>query len=166
MTSPPPLHGLHHLKLPVSDLDTSLGWYEAVLGATHVKQFDHYDNDGVRYAAIVALPGVPTPLELRWAPQAAGVMRECDPVMLAVETRGQLDAWAERFDDLGADHSPVLEGAAGHLLVVADPDGIFIRFGDLPPGGLADITMPTGNPEPDDRWLNPPPMQHPRRAAR
>ena len=25
---PPPLQGIHHLKLPVSDLDTSLTFYE------------------------------------------------------------------------------------------------------------------------------------------
>ena len=47
MSTPPPLHGLHHLKLPVSDLHTSLG-YQRVLGAKHLPQFDHIDDDGAR----------------------------------------------------------------------------------------------------------------------
>jgi catechol 2,3-dioxygenase-like lactoylglutathione lyase family enzyme len=161
----PSLHGLHHLKLPVSDLDASIDWYRHALGATHLEQFDHIDDDGERYAVIMALPGVDVPLELRWAPEGASAMRQCDPIMLAVDTRERLDEWAEHFDAVGADHSPVMKGGAGHLLVVADPDGIYIRFGDLPTGGVANITMPKGNPEPGDPWLNPPPMQHPRRRV-
>ena len=64
----PPVSGLHHLKLPVSDLDTSLHWYERVFDAEHLAQFDHFDDNGARYAVIIAIPGLPTPLELRWAP--------------------------------------------------------------------------------------------------
>jgi len=36
-----------------------------------------------------------------------------------------------------------------------------IRIADLPPGGVENIRMPKGDPEPDDPWLKPPPMQHP-----
>lgn len=42
----PVQHGLHHLKLPVSDLDSLLAWYERVFGAQHLAQFDHLDNTG------------------------------------------------------------------------------------------------------------------------
>jgi catechol 2,3-dioxygenase-like lactoylglutathione lyase family enzyme len=158
----PALSGLHHLKLPASNLDVSLDWYRRVFGAQHLTQFDHIDDDGVRYAVIIAIPGLSTPLELRWAPGAAVAMRGCDPIMLAVESTEALDAWARHFDSLGVAHSGVIQGGAGHLLVVADSDGIYIRIGEVPAGGVENIQMPKGDPEPDDPWLNPPPMQHPR----
>jgi catechol 2,3-dioxygenase-like lactoylglutathione lyase family enzyme len=66
----PALVGLHHVKLPVSDLDTSVAWYARVLGAQPQPQLDHLDDSGARYAVIMVLPGVPVPLELRWAPGA------------------------------------------------------------------------------------------------
>jgi hypothetical protein len=50
-------------------------------------------------------------------------------------------------------------------MVLADPDGIYIRIGEVPAGGVADITMPEGDPEPDDPWLKPPSMYHPCRVG-
>jgi NAD(P)-dependent dehydrogenase (short-subunit alcohol dehydrogenase family) len=35
----PRLRGLHHLKLPVTDLDASLVWYQRVFDAEHLTQF-------------------------------------------------------------------------------------------------------------------------------
>src|ERR1700681_5108741 len=67
----PRLKGLHHIKLPVTDLDTSLNWYRRVFDAEHLARFDHYDGAGTRYAVILQLPGVDIPIELRWAPDAA-----------------------------------------------------------------------------------------------
>jgi hypothetical protein len=58
----------------------------------------------------------------------------------------------------------VIQGGAGHLLVLADPDGTYIRIADVPSGGVENIKMPKGDPEPDDPWLKPPPMQHPHRG--
>jgi catechol 2,3-dioxygenase-like lactoylglutathione lyase family enzyme len=153
--------GLHHLKLPVSDLDGSLGFYRRVFGAQHLPQFDHIDGSGARYAAIIAIPGLSTPLELRWAPSGASAMRGCDPINLAAESGEALQAWAQHLDLLGVEHSSVIQGGAGHLLVLADPDGIYIRISEVPAGGVENIKMPKGNPEPDDPWLNPPSMRHP-----
>jgi catechol 2,3-dioxygenase-like lactoylglutathione lyase family enzyme len=164
MSTAPALAGLHHLKIPVSDLDASLRWYQNTFGAAHLEQFDHFDDDGARYAVIIAIPGLPTTVELRWAPKAASAMRECDTITLAVNSPEDLQAWAAHLDSQHVEHSPVIKGAAGHLLVVADPDGIFIRIGDVPTGGVTEIKMPQGNPEPDGPWLNPPAMQHPRRT--
>jgi catechol 2,3-dioxygenase-like lactoylglutathione lyase family enzyme len=159
--SVPPLLGLHHLKLPVSDLDASIDWYGKVFGAEYLPQFDHIDGSGVRYAVILDVPGLPAPLELRWAPQAAGAIEGYDPIDLAVDSVDALRAWIAHLDDLGVDHSPVISAGAGHLMVLADPDRIFIRIAEVPAGGVDDIKMPDGDPEPDDLWLKPPSMQHP-----
>jgi catechol 2,3-dioxygenase-like lactoylglutathione lyase family enzyme len=155
------VRGLHHLKTPISDRAGSLRWYRDVFGAEHLQQFDHFDDDGARYAAIVAVAGLPPTLELRWAPKAAAAIRECDTITLAVGSVDELQAWAAHLDSAHVEHSPVTNGAAGHLLII-DPDGIFIRMADVPAGGVTEITMPKGNPEPDGPWLNPPAMQHPR----
>jgi catechol 2,3-dioxygenase-like lactoylglutathione lyase family enzyme len=163
-SDPPALSGLHHLKLPVANLDTSLDWFQRVFGAQHSPQFDHIDADGVRYAVIVAIPGLSTPLELRWAPGAAAAMHGIDPINFAVESADELDAWAWHLDSQGVQHSSVIQGGAGHLLVLADPDGTYIRIADVPSGGVENIKMPKGDPEPDDPWLKPPPMQHPHRG--
>ncbi|HEY2447431.1 MAG TPA: VOC family protein [Mycobacterium sp.] len=157
----PPLVGLHHLKLPVTDLDTSIDWYRRVFDAEHLPQFDHIDSSGVRYAVIMAVPGLPAPLELRWAPAAAAAMHGYDPIMLAAQSADVLGAWARHLDAEGVDHSAVIIGGAGHLMVLADPDGTYIRIGEVPAGGVGDIAMPAGDPELDDPWLHPPAMQHP-----
>jgi catechol 2,3-dioxygenase-like lactoylglutathione lyase family enzyme len=159
--SAPPLLGLHHLKLPVSDLDASIDWYKRVFDAEYLAQFDHVDGSGVRYAVIINVPGLPVPVELRWAPKAANEIRGYDPIDLAVDSVDALQEWTTHLDGLGVDHSPVITGGAGHLMVLADPDGIFIRIAEVPAGGVADITMPDGDPEPDDLWLKPPSMRHP-----
>jgi len=76
----PRLRGLHHLKLPVTDLDASLVWYQQVFDAEHLTQFDHLGDDGVRYAVILAVPGLNVPIELRLAPKAAAATVGYDPV--------------------------------------------------------------------------------------
>jgi catechol 2,3-dioxygenase-like lactoylglutathione lyase family enzyme len=47
----PGLVGVHHLKLPVSDLEATIAWYQRVLSAQHLSKFDHVDSSGTRYAA-------------------------------------------------------------------------------------------------------------------
>ena len=47
--APPPLQGIHHLKLPVSDLDTSLTFYQRAFGARRIPAADHRRaSDGSR----------------------------------------------------------------------------------------------------------------------
>lgn len=157
----PQLAGLHHIKIPVTDLDQSLRWYQDVLGAQHLQQFDHHDDAGARYAVILGIPGVGTTIELRWAPRAAVAMRECDPITLAVDSVATLTGWVEHLDSLGADHSGLLTGGAGTLLVIRTPDDLFLRIAEMPAGGVENIVMTEGNPEPDGPWLNPEPMRHP-----
>ncbi|MBV9794147.1 MAG: VOC family protein [Actinobacteria bacterium] len=159
--SAPTTKGLHHVKLPVSDLGASLAWYQRVLGAQHLEQFDHYGDRGERYAVILAVPGCDVPVELRWAPNAAQAMNGYDPVDFAAGSAEDVAAWAAHLDAEGIEHSPVSPGAAGALLVFPDPDGTFLRMLELPAGGVADIKMAEGNPEPDGPWLAPPSMRHP-----
>jgi catechol 2,3-dioxygenase-like lactoylglutathione lyase family enzyme len=156
------LSGLHHLKIPVADLERSLDWYERVFDAVHVSGLDHFDGDGTRYATILNVPGIPVPLELRWAPIAARALRECDIIVLGIDSAEQIADWAERFDANEVEHSPTLVGAAGPLVVLVDPHGSFIRLMVTPPNGATAHTLPARHQNPEDPWLNPAPMRHPR----
>lgn len=105
---PPPLQGIHHLKLPVSDLDTSLTFYERAFGARRIPEADHRRvADGSLYAYILTVPGLGTALELRLDPERAERHRLFDPVTIAVRDRATLDAWDEYLTGQGIVHSEV-----------------------------------------------------------
>ena len=110
----PRLQGLHHVKLPVSDLDTSLSWYQRVFDAQYLSQFDHYDRAGCRYAVILRLPGVDIPIELRWAPRAAAATIGYDPVHFVAGDTDDLLAWMKHLDGLGIEHSPAHHARGRH----------------------------------------------------
>jgi len=61
--------GIHHVKLPVSDLARSREWYERVLGHTVEREFP--DDDGVIRGVGGRLPGAGVPVALRQDAQAA-----------------------------------------------------------------------------------------------
>jgi Glyoxalase/Bleomycin resistance protein/Dioxygenase superfamily len=158
----PPLAGLHHLKVPVTDLDTHLDWYQRVFDASLVPGLDHIDSEGARYAAILEIPGVPVPLELRWAPAAGEALRGCDILVLAVDSAGELADWVAHLDTLDVTHSPILTGGGGPVLVMVDPDGKFIRLMVVSPEGVSVQTLSGTRSDPEGPWLNPIPMRHPR----
>jgi hypothetical protein len=146
----------------VANLATSLDWYQAVFGAEHLSALDHLDSDGTRYAVILRIPGVPVPIQLRWAPAAALALRECDVIVLAVDSADELDIWVEHLDAHKVTHSPILARGGGPIVVMADPDGKFIRIMLSPAGGIVAQTLPRGHLDPEGPWLNPAPMRRPR----
>jgi catechol 2,3-dioxygenase-like lactoylglutathione lyase family enzyme len=146
----PALAGLHHLKFAVSDLDASLAFYEAALGARRIAAFDHRRHDGTVYAVILDVPGLGTYLELRQDRDAAAAQAGFDPVTFAVRTRSDLDLWASHLDRRGIEHSPTLTGLLGWLLVFDDPDGRRLRF------YTREVHGPELAPSRDERWLGPP----------
>ena len=132
----PEFGGIHHVKLPVADLDRSARWYSDVLGARRLTELDHRRPDGTLFAVILDVPNLGTKLELRLDPATAKALGEYDFITLAVEDRAALDRWIEHLDNLGVDHSPPVVALVGWLLVVPDPDGLRLRFYTTEPHGL------------------------------
>jgi quinol monooxygenase YgiN/catechol 2,3-dioxygenase-like lactoylglutathione lyase family enzyme len=128
--------GIHHIKLPVSDLERSTDWYSTVLGARRLTKLDHRRPDGTLFAVILDIPGLPGRLELRLDPATAGALNGYDFLTLAIADRPALDTWVVRLDALGIRHSPPIVAMVGWLLVVPDPDGLRLRFYTTEPHGL------------------------------
>ena len=124
----PTLRGIHHLKLFVSDLEANLDWFERALGAERQPEFDHRKPDGELFAVIIRIPGIEPAVELRHDADGAHRVSGLDFLTFTVDTRETLKAWAERLDLVGIEHSPILVGLVGWLLVTRTPDHLYLRF--------------------------------------
>lgn len=123
----PSLAGVHHVKIPVTDLPRSRSWYERVFGFR--AQFEFPDDDGVVRGVAGTVPGFgDTLVAFRENPAAARGSQDFDPVGFAVRDRADVEAWAEYLDTLGIAHSPVIDASIGWLLVFHDPDRIELHL--------------------------------------
>ncbi len=139
---PPALVGIHHVKFPVSDLARSRAWYERVFDLRAVLEFAD-EEDGVVRGIAYEIPGLPeVGVALRENPAAARGITGFDPVSFAIADRDAAQAWADRLDELGIPHSPVIDATVGWLLVFHDPDGTEIHLYSMERHGLD----PTGRP--------------------
>ena len=126
--SRPRLSGLHHLKIPVSDLEESLNWFERVFAGVRNPAYDHFDRDGHRFAVVLDLPGFASMVELRLAPRYAKDLRGFDPIIFSAPTRADLVAWQQHLDSLGIDNSGIIYGIVGWTLIWHSPDGLSVRI--------------------------------------
>jgi catechol 2,3-dioxygenase-like lactoylglutathione lyase family enzyme len=148
--------GLHHLKVPVSDLDASVAWYEKALRATVQGDLDHRDPEGNLFARMLQIPGLEVLLELRLAPKAAAATDGYDPITLQVDDLTHLRQWLDHLDAAGVRHSPELRSMIGFLLVVPDPDGLMIRIHTKP---AASAELDSAGADHDSPWTTPPIMK-------
>ncbi|MDX6354962.1 MAG: hypothetical protein QOF98_1865 [Streptomyces sp.] len=132
-----PAHGgIHHIKLPVGDLERSAEWYGAVLGARRLTELDHHRPDSTLFAVVLDVPGLDCRLELRLDPGTAGALDGFEFLTLAVADRAALDRWTAHLDALGVQHSPPVVAMVGLVLVIPDPDGLRLRLYTDQPHGL------------------------------
>jgi catechol 2,3-dioxygenase-like lactoylglutathione lyase family enzyme len=145
----PPLIGIHHIKIPVSDLDRSLRFYETAFGATRIPQWDHRsEHDGTLYAYILDFPGLGCKVELRLNPRAARRLKYFDTVTIAVKDRATLALWATHLAEKAIPHSPVITAIQAWLIVVEGPDHYRLRLYTLETHG------PEVEPDEDNPWLS------------
>jgi catechol 2,3-dioxygenase-like lactoylglutathione lyase family enzyme len=125
MSHPIAVSGVHHVKVPVTELARSRSWYAEVLSLAVELEFR--DDDGtVRGVAFERRNGLT--LCLREDLSRARALAGFDPYAVLVPTRRELDDVLDRLDDLGVAHSPVITASLGWLVRVTDPDGIQLRF--------------------------------------
>jgi catechol 2,3-dioxygenase-like lactoylglutathione lyase family enzyme len=127
MTAFPPLT---HVALTVRDLSVSAPWYGALFGAEPVIDEDtdpdlHHTVWVVGTDTLVGLHqhGTTAPVEA-FSEYRVGL----DHVAFAVASRGDLEKWAARLDELGIAHGDIKDAHYGSGLSFRDPDGIPLEF--------------------------------------
>jgi catechol 2,3-dioxygenase-like lactoylglutathione lyase family enzyme len=137
----PQLAGVHHLKLPVRDLQRSAAWYERTLGYTPVMEFV---EQGQLMGLVLNHPNGGPQLALRLDPQRAESSAGFDYFSIGVPTHDALDILAARLDRLGEAHAGVHQTPVGWILpMLHDPDGHEVRF--------YTIERPDGAPHADEK---------------
>lgn len=122
----PTLAAVHHLKLPVSDLDRSIEWYRTRLGYRVVIEWHEHDKlTGVSMEHPNGGPG----LGLAHSPERAKASAGFDYFAIGVPDRAAMLALAEHLSSLGDSHAGVHFATLGWILPkLHDPDGHEVRF--------------------------------------
>ncbi len=118
--------GVHHVKVPVSDLVRSRAWYERVFDLEPLMEFRD-DSDGVVRGVSYKAKG-DLALALREHPAAARGIAGFDFFAVMLCGRPDIDAWATRLEELGIAHSDIIDAPIGFIMSFDDPDGIQLRF--------------------------------------
>jgi catechol 2,3-dioxygenase-like lactoylglutathione lyase family enzyme len=121
------ISGIHHIKLPVSDVRRSRAWYERVLGFEPVMEFV---ENGELMGVALRREGCPAQIALRHDPARAHALSGFDAVALLVATRDDVRHWEAALDGIGESHGGLVTGHKGGSVLVGlhDPDGIEIRL--------------------------------------
>ena len=122
----PALAGVHHLKLPVTDLARSREWYHSRLGYQVQVEFV---EQGQLMGYALAHPNGGPPLGLRLDPGRARAAAGFDYFAIGVPGKETIDQLAARLTALGEQHAGVHWASIGWILPhLHDPDGHEIRF--------------------------------------
>jgi catechol 2,3-dioxygenase-like lactoylglutathione lyase family enzyme len=125
-----PLVGLHHVRIPVSDVDRSSDWYTWVFGFEARLLLEEED----RLVGIVVCHPSGLTLGLHRAPDLARALRGFCPLAFSIGTADELTQWCSHLDSLGVKHSAPTEGHLGWYVEVPDPDDVIIglnTFGNI-----------------------------------
>ncbi len=118
--------GLHHIKIPVTDLPASRSWYERVFDLEVLTEFRD-DEDGVVRGVSYYAKGDLTLCLRENAPAAKG-FAGFDPFAIMLCGRADIEHWAERLDELGVSHSAIVDVPIGSIMSFDAPDGLELRF--------------------------------------
>lgn len=155
MPDTPALAGIHHLKLPVTDLNRSREWYFSRLG--YQVQMEFVEQGRLMGLALSHPNGGP-PLALRLDPERARAAAGFDYFSIGVPDKDAIDRLAAGLTRLGEPHAGVHWASIGWILPeLHDPDGHEVRFytiqhhTELDPGAVTVINDPRENAERGER---------------
>lgn len=122
----PQLAGIHHLKLPVTDLARSREWYETRLGYRVQIEFV---EQGQLMGYVLEHPNGGPLLGLRLNPERARAAAGFDYFAIGVPGKDTIEQLAARLTALSEQHTGVHLATIGWILPhLHDPDGHEIRF--------------------------------------
>lgn len=151
MQDAPTLAGVHHLKLPVTDLARSCEWYQTRLG--YQVQVEFVEQGKLMGYGLSHPNGGPV-LGLRLDPERARAATGFDYFAIGVPDKETIEQLAARLTALGEQHAGVHQASIGWILPqLRDPDGHEIRFythqhhTDLDPDVVTTISDPRESAE-------------------
>lgn len=147
----PVLAGVHHLKLPVTDLARSREWYRTRLG--YQVQIEFVEQGQLMGYGLSHPNGGPM-LGLRLNPRRARAAAGFDYFAIGVPDKEAIDHLAARLTALGEQHAGVHWATIGWILPrLRDPDGHELRFythqhhTEFDPDAVTSINGPRENAE-------------------
>ena len=119
----PEFAGLSHVSLSVRNRDASRDWYHRVLGFAQFEEsrtdaFDEWILLHPRNGMVLCLQQHKANRGEEFDPARTGG----DHLGLKVDSREELDAWADWFKQQGVTHSPIVDAPYGSVLTFKDPD--------------------------------------------
>jgi len=120
--------GLHHAKLPVTDVAVSRQWYVDALG--FLPELEFVEN-GLLAGAALRHPDAQVRIALRGDQPRAQAMAGFDAICLSVSNDADLDQVIADLDDRGIPHGDRRRGREGWAIELRDPDDIGVRIYSL-----------------------------------
>jgi len=120
---------VHHISLTVTDLDTSVAWYERVFDI-HPMMDEAHDGGMARilsdeqWRLVVGLHRHDVNQGEPFSERRTGL----DHVCFAVPNRAELESWQQHLRELNVQQSPIADRPYGSVLVFRDPDNIQLEF--------------------------------------
>lgn len=127
----PRMEGIIHVALTVCDVESSVAWYERVLGFRRVGRADHEGGFGVVLCTADERVWVVLHHHDANEREPFSVTRTgLDHVAFQVATYDELEAWQEHFDrhDVRCSQIVTIEDFGVSALVFFDPDGIQLEL--------------------------------------
>ena len=122
----PILDGIHHVKLPVADLDRTQAWYASRLGYRPAMRFT---RDGRATGLVLKHPNGGPMIGFVRAPDRAARSSGFDYFSIGVPDKAAIERLAALLTALGETHAGVHIAPNGWILPEThDPDGHEVRF--------------------------------------
>jgi glyoxylase I family protein len=131
--------GLHHLALTVTDIDTSVAWYQQIFDLSLVMEAPHPGGTGMvlgneQRTLMIVLHRHETNVHEAFSETRTGL----DHAGFMVGTRAELERWQDHLEangvvrsktaDVPLTQSPIVDEPYGSVLVFRDPDNIQLEF--------------------------------------
>lgn len=125
---------LNHIAITVLDLEISSPWYRKLFGADPI--IDEHTDAGFRHQVWMLDGGTLLGIHQhdRRAPEEkfSELRVGLDHVGFGCVNRAELENWVTRLNELGIEHSGIVDAPYGSGLSFRDPDGVALEFFALP----------------------------------